>query len=144
MLKDMNNIDDASQINADETLELPGFVYEAKTNENLEELAQQAGVDVENLKKINNLSSDKITKGQKLVIVYNNPDFGVDANQKTIFLNDERTNVLEAPMNKQGIPGVIWEVAFMSAAKGRERMKDPTTMKNYANLITQAVIEYFN
>lgn len=347
MLKDMNNIDDASQINADETLELPGFVYEAKTNENLEELAQQVGVDVENLKKINNLSSDKITKGQKLVIVYNNPDFGVDANQKTISvdkktkktteiidmslekslknrpllqkkviingkvqairkvfnptnsgklsgktiivnaghgysqagtdtgvvgrdgtdsewllnydnamklkdqlcaqgakvifmqgkkrlikeevanagknkadmfisvhvnsgcdatkdrtqiyyrkqniseimqkkslrlatimekkfdywiprhekisskdafidpttklqdyaqvsLNDERTNVLEAPMNKQGIPGVIWEVAFMSAAKGRERMKDPTTMKNYANLMTQAVIEYFN
>ena len=61
-----------------------------------------------------------------------------------VSLNDERTNVLEAPMNKQGIPGVIWEVAFMSAAKGRERMKDPTTMKNYANLMTQAVIEYFN
>ena len=95
MLKDMNNIDDASQINADETLELPGFVYEAKTNENLEELAQQAGVDVENLKKINNLSSNKITKGQKLVIVYNNPDFGVDANQKTIFVDKKTKTTTE-------------------------------------------------
>ena len=347
MLKDMNNIDDASQIKADETLELPGFVYEAKKNGNLEEIAQKVSVNVEDLKRINNLSSDKITKGQKLVIVYNNADFGVNANQKTISidkktktttetidmslekslknrpllqkkvivngkvqatrkvfnptksgklsgktiivnaghgysqagtdtgvvgqdgtdsewllnydnamklkdqlcaqgakviflqgkkrlikeevanartnkadmfisvhvnsgcdaakdrtqiyyrkqniseamqkkslrlatimekkfdywipkhekisakeafidpttkqqdyaqvsLNDERTNVLEAPMNKQGIPGVIWEVAFMSSAKGRNRMKNPATMKNYAELMTQSVIEYFN
>ena len=47
-------------------------------------------------------------------------------------------------MNKQGIPGVIWEVAFMSSAKGRNRMKNPATMKNYAELMTQSVIEYFN
>ena len=61
-----------------------------------------------------------------------------------IATHDERTGVLKAPANKQGIPGVIWEVAFLSTAKGRERIKDKNLMGNYSNLMTQSVIEYFN
>lgn len=347
MLKDVNNIDDANQIKADETIELPGYLYEVKQGDKLEDIAKSVDVDVNVLKQINKLNSNTIKKGQKLVIVYNNADFGVSSKQKTVTvdkktntttetidmslekslknrpllqkkvivngqvqatrqvfkptksgklsgktiivnaghgysqagidcgvtgrdntdsewllnydnamklkdqlcaqgakviflqgkkrlikeevanvaknkadmfisvhvnsgcdnvkdrtqiyprkqnisetmqkkcfrlagimeknldnwipkhekissseafinstskkqdyaqvsLNDERTNVLEAPMNKQGIPGVIWEVAFMSSAKGRARMKDPAIMKNYAEVMTQSVIEYFN
>lgn len=58
--------------------------------------------------------------------------------------NDDRTGVLKAPLNAQNIPGVIWEVAFMTAEKGRERLADKSLMSNYADIMTQSVIEYFN
>ena len=58
--------------------------------------------------------------------------------------NDDRTGVLKAPLNGQNIPGVIWEVAFMTTEKGRERLADKSLMSNYADIITQSVIEYFN
>lgn len=58
-------------------------------------------------------------------------------------VNDNRTGLLKAPLNHQKIPGVIWEVAFMSTAKGRERLSSPELMSDYADIMTQSVIEYF-
>ena len=58
--------------------------------------------------------------------------------------NEARTGVLKTPLNSQGIPGIIWEVAFMSSSKGRKRMSDENLMKNYADVMTQSVIEYFS
>ncbi len=59
-------------------------------------------------------------------------------------VNDSRTGLLKAPLNNQKIPGVLWEVAFMSTQKGRERLSNPTLMSNYADIMAQSVIEYFN
>ena len=58
-------------------------------------------------------------------------------------VNDERTGLLKAPLNNQKIPGVIWEVAFMSTQKGRERLKNPELISDYADVMTKSVIEYF-
>ena len=59
-------------------------------------------------------------------------------------VNDNRTGLLKAPLNVQKIPGVIWEVAFMSTQKGRERLADTSLMNNYADVMAQSVVEYFN
>ncbi len=58
-------------------------------------------------------------------------------------VNDERTNLLNTPLNIQKIPGVIWEVAFISTPKGRERLKNPELISDYADVMTKSVIEYF-
>ena len=59
-----------------------------------------------------------------------------------IAVNDNRTALLKTPLNTQKIPGIIWEVAFMSTEKGRKRLQDGQTMGNYAYVMTQAVIEF--
>ena len=59
-------------------------------------------------------------------------------------VNDERTGLLKSPLNCQKIPGVLWEVAFMTTPKGRERLANPKLMSNYADVMAQSVIEYFN
>ncbi len=58
--------------------------------------------------------------------------------------NDDRTGVLKTPVNNQKIGGIIWEVAFMDSPKGRKRLKDNRTMNDYAYLMTQAVVRYFD
>ena len=58
--------------------------------------------------------------------------------------NDGRTNVLKGAVSTQKIPGIIWEVAFMDSPEGRKRLKDNATMDTYANLMTQAVVRYFD
>ena len=58
-----------------------------------------------------------------------------------VSLNDNRTGLLKTPLNKQNIPGIIWEVAFMSTDKGRSRLQDDNLMKNYAEVMTQSIIE---
>ena len=57
--------------------------------------------------------------------------------------NDERTGVLKTPVNNGKIGGIIWEVAFMDSPKGRQRLQDNRTMNDYAYLMAQAVVKYF-
>ena len=52
-------------------------------------------------------------------------------------------DVLRAMEKNQNKPSVLWEVAFMVSPKGRERMKNPELMKDYAQCMTDAVVEYF-
>ena len=61
-----------------------------------------------------------------------------------ITTNDERSNVLNPPLNYQKIPGIIWEVGFMTSKKGQQRLKDNNLMNNYCDVMTKSVIEYFN
>ena len=61
-----------------------------------------------------------------------------------ISTNDDRTGVLKAPLNNQHIPGIIWEVGFMTSKKGQERLNDQRLMTKYAQLMSKSVIEYFN
>ena len=58
-------------------------------------------------------------------------------------VNDNRTGLLKTPLNDRRIPGVIWEVAFMSSPKGRERLKDANLMSDYADIMAKSVVEYF-
>ena len=58
-------------------------------------------------------------------------------------VNDNRTGLLKTPLNDRRIPSVIWEVAFMSSPKGRERLKDANLMSDYADIMAKSVVEYF-
>ena len=44
---------------------------------------------------------------------------------------------------KNNIPAVLWEVAFMISPKGRERMSNPTLMNNYSDIMAQSIEKYF-
>ena len=57
-------------------------------------------------------------------------------------VNDNRTGLLKTPLNYLQIPGVIWEVAFMSSQKGRERLKDANLMSDYADIMAKSVVEF--
>ena len=52
-------------------------------------------------------------------------------------------DVLRTMEKRQNKPSILWEVAFMVSPKGRERMKNPELMKDYAQCMTDAVVEYF-
>lgn len=52
--------------------------------------------------------------------------------------------VIREAEQKQNIPSVLWEVAFMVSPKGRERLANPQLMTNYADIMAQSVVEYFN
>lgn len=43
--------------------------------------------------------------------------------------------------NRAGMTAVLWEYAFMSQPKGRDRLGDVETRKRYAKYVTQAVID---
>lgn len=53
-------------------------------------------------------------------------------------------DVLTTMEHEQNKPGVLWEVAFMVSPKGRERMRNSELMEDYAQCMTESVIEYFN
>ena len=57
--------------------------------------------------------------------------------------NDDRTGLLKTPVNNQRIGGIIWEVAFMDSPKGRKKLQSDKTMNEYTQMMTQAVIKYF-
>lgn len=52
-------------------------------------------------------------------------------------------DVLRTMEKIQNKPSILWEVAFMVSPKGRERMKNPELMEDYAECMTDAVVEYF-
>lgn len=56
---------------------------------------------------------------------------------------DADYGVIREAEKNYNIPSVLWEVAFMAAPKGRERMKNSATMNSYSDLMVQAVMEYF-
>lgn len=58
-------------------------------------------------------------------------------------VNDERTGLLRSSVSAQKIPSVLWEVAFMTTQKGRERLANPLLMSNYTDIMAESVIEYF-
>lgn len=51
--------------------------------------------------------------------------------------------VLRVSEAKQKIPSVLWEVAFMVSPKGRARMADSKLMSNYAGIMSDSIVEYF-
>lgn len=57
--------------------------------------------------------------------------------------NDARTGILETPMS-YGMPSVLWEVAYITTKKGRERLNDNKLMHNYSSIMTQSVVNYFS
>ena len=48
-------------------------------------------------------------------------------------------SVIRTAENRQKIPAVLWEVAFMNSRKGRERMSNPAIMNNYADIMTKSI-----
>lgn len=52
--------------------------------------------------------------------------------------------VCKTAENKQNIPAVLWEVAYMVSPKGRERLTNDTLMDNYMKIFTDVIIEYLN
>ncbi len=58
-------------------------------------------------------------------------------------VNDERTGILKSTINAQKIPSILWEVAFMTTEKGRERLANPILMTNYSDIMAKSVVEYF-
>ena len=78
MLKDMNDIEDASkELKTGFKLAIPGYLHYVKSGENLTKIAKNAGVEVEKLEEINNLKSDKINPNQKLLILYNDVNYDI-------------------------------------------------------------------
>ncbi|MBE7713682.1 MAG: LysM peptidoglycan-binding domain-containing protein [Cyanobacteria bacterium SIG26] len=55
--------------------------------------------------------------------------------------NDGRTGILKTPMN-YNIPAVLWEVAYISDDKGRERLNNKSLMQNYSRLMMQSIVQY--
>ena len=51
--------------------------------------------------------------------------------------------VIRTAENEQKIPAVLWEVAFMISPKGRERLKNPSLMNNYSDIMAQSIEQYF-
>ena len=51
--------------------------------------------------------------------------------------------VVRVAENTQKIPAVLWETAFMISPKGRERLKNPSLMNSYSDIMAQSVEEYF-
>lgn len=93
ILKDLNNIEDAEKIERDEMLEIPGFVYEVQQGDTLFKISKRVGVSLNDLIKINGLESDSIKPGQKIFIVYNNSDYAVSEDKKTVSV-DKNTNTI--------------------------------------------------
>lgn len=53
-----------------------------------------------------------------------------------------RLGLLDFVAKSQGnIPSLIWEVAYMNSAKGRERLSDDKIMDNYAKAMANSIIE---
>ena len=89
----MNNLEDENVIEKGQILELPGYIHTVKENETLSGIAQRVKMPVETLKKINGLTSDKLSVGKKLKVVYNEANYSV-AN-RTITVNKETNETVE-------------------------------------------------
>ena len=57
--------------------------------------------------------------------------------------NDGRTGILKSAVNKLKAPAILWEVGFGSCEKGAERLNNPELMENYAKLMAETVVEFF-
>jgi len=91
MLKDLNNIEDVEKIEAGQMLEIPGFVYQVKKGDTLTAISKKVGVSISDLMKINGLQTDAIKPDQKIIVVYNNSDYAVSDDKKTVVV-DKSTN----------------------------------------------------
>ena len=82
-------------------------------------------------------NNEKINENDKF---YNNgkQEYSQAISQKS------RTMVLEyAQTLNPRIPAIIWEVAYISSKKGRERLNNEPLMKNYANVMANSIEQYF-
>lgn len=59
-------------------------------------------------------------------------------------VNDGRTGILKKAISSKHVPSIIWEVAYMTTAKGRERLGSSALMDSYASVMASAVEEYFD
>ena len=59
-------------------------------------------------------------------------------------INDKRTGILKKAINIKHVPSILWEVAFMTSQKGRERLNDSKLMNSYASVLADVVEQYFD
>jgi len=82
ILKDLNSIEDINKIKMGQSIEIPGYPYVVKKGDTLSGIAKKMGVNVDVLKSINGLKSDKISPGDRLVILFNNADYNASEDEK--------------------------------------------------------------
>ena len=70
--------------------------------------------------------------------------FEIDGEQLYAQTDVSNYMVLKAMEKYQNKPSVLWEVAFMVSPKGRERLSNPELMEDYAQCMTDAVIDYYS
>ena len=103
ILKDINNIDDVDKLDAGQMLEIPGFIYTVRPKDTLYAISKRVGVKLDDLIKINNLDKDGIiSPGQQIKIIYNDSDFAISDDKKTITV-DKKTNTTTELIDMSGV-----------------------------------------
>ena len=103
ILKDINNIDDVDKLEAGQMLEIPGFTYTVRPKDTLYAISKRVGVKLDDLIKINNLNKDGIiSPGQKIKIIYNDSDFAISSDKKTVTV-DKATNTTTEVVDMSGV-----------------------------------------
>lgn len=103
ILKDINNIDDVDKLDAGQMLEIPGFTYTVRPKDTLYAISKRVGVKLDDLIKINNLDKDGIiSPGQQIKIIYNDSDFAISDDKKTITV-DKKTNTTTEIIDMSGV-----------------------------------------
>lgn len=103
ILKDINNIDDVDKLEAGQMLEIPGFTYTVKPKDTLYAISKRVGVKLDDLIKINNLDKNGIiSPGQQIKIIYNDSDFAISSDKKTVTI-DKATNTKTEIVDMSGV-----------------------------------------
>lgn len=103
ILKDINNIDDVDKLEAGQMLEIPGFTYTVRPKDTLYAISKRVGVKLDDLIKINNLNKEGIiSPGQKIKIIYNDSDFAISSDKKTVTV-DKETNTTTEIVDMSGV-----------------------------------------
>ncbi len=92
-------VNDGVELKQGAILDIPGIIYNVQSGDTLSKIALKTGISVEQLKAMNGLTSDKLSLGQELKVLFTDAEKAVTIKERDIFENRE---LIRQPMYIDG------------------------------------------